>query len=319
MSTSSSNQNVMAMLILAIIGLLGLNGYQWYTNSKLTDAKTIKETELVELQKVQTELNQDYETALASLEDMRGDNAELNKLIDNQKAELKTQKEKINNLIWTKRELDKAKVEINNLNANVTKYLADIQQLKEQNGLLTEENTKLTARVDEEVKAKEEVIAARNVLSTEKENLSKSNTELGSKVDMANAIKINYIDVKGYEVKKDGKLKERSKGKDINLMRTCFMTETNMVTPAGNKRFYIRLINPQGETISIEDAGSGVLTNKLDNTQVRYTTSGEVNYKNEDTNACVDWKLSEQLAKGNYKVEIYNNGFPVGKGQFVIK
>ena len=62
-----------------------------------------------------------------------------------------------------------------------------------------------------------------------------------------------------------------------------------------------------------------MLTNKLDNSQVRYTTSGEISYKNEDTNACIDWSLAEKFLKGDYKMEIYNNGFLVGKGQFKLK
>ena len=103
------------------------------------------------------------------------------------------------------------------------------------------------------------------------------------------------------------------------MLRVCFLTETNMVTSSGQKKFYIRIINPQGETIAIEDQGSGVLTNKLDNSQVRYTTSGEISYKNEDTNACIDWTLSDKLVKGDYKIEIYNNGFQVGKGVFKLK
>ena len=149
--------------------------------------------------------------------------------------------------------------------------------------------------------------------------MSKSNAALGTKVDMANAIKINFMEVKGYEVKKDGKLKERNKAKDVQMLRVCFLTETNMVTSSGQKKFFIRIINPQGETIAIEDQGSGVLTNKLDNSQVRYTTSGEINYKNEDTNACIDWTLSEKLVKGDYKIEMFNNGFQVGKGSFLLK
>ena len=103
------------------------------------------------------------------------------------------------------------------------------------------------------------------------------------------------------------------------MLRVCFLTETNMVTTSGQKKFYIRIINPQGETIAIEDQGSGVLTNKLDNSQVRYTTSGNVTYNNEDTNACIDWTLAEKLVKGDYKIEMYNNGFPVGKGSFLLK
>ncbi len=319
MSTSQSKSNFTAIAIIAIVILLALNGYQWYVNSKLSSSNQTQQSEMMELQKVQTELDQDYQAALESLEEMRGDNAQLNALIDSQKSELKTQKDKINNLIWTKKEVEKAKTEIKNLNSNLTKYLADIQQLKEENNILTESNVKLTQRVDEEVRAKEEVILAKASLASEKDMLSKSNEALGSKVDMANAIKINFLEVKGYEVKKDGKLKEKSKAKDIQLLRTCMLTETNMVTSSGPKKFYLRLISPQGETIAVEDRGSGVITNKLDNTQVRYTTSAEVPYQNEDTNACIDWNVSDALPKGEYKVEIYNNGFPVGKGQFILK
>jgi len=319
MSTTQTKQNFTAIAITIIIALLGLNAYQWYVNSKLSGTNQVQETEMMELQKVQAELDQDYQTALESLEEMRGDNAQLNALIDSQKSELKTQKDKINNLIWTKKELEKAKIELKSLNSNVTKYLADIQQLKEENKILTDNNSQLTLRVEEEIKAKDEIIQAKNALSEEKENLSKTNVALGTKVDMANAIKINFMEVKGYEIKDDGKLKEKSKAKDVEMLRVCFLTETNMVTSSGQKKFFIRIINPQGETIAIEDSGSGVLTNKLDNSQVRYTTSGEINYNNEDTNACIDWTLSEKLSKGDYKIEMYNNGFLVGKGQFKLK
>jgi hypothetical protein len=317
--STQSRQNLTAMLILTIAGLLGLNGYQWYVNNNLSKDKTVQANEMIEMKKAQAELDQEYASALASLEEMRGDNTQLNQMIDKQKLELKAQKEKINGLIWTKKELDKAKAEIQNLNAAAAKYIAEIQQLKDQNVALTNDNLALNTRITEEVAAKEQVIADRNALSVDKEKLTKTNDALGSKVDMANAIKINYIDVKGYEIKKDGKLKEKSKAKDINMLRACFLTETNMVTSTGNKKFFIRLINPAGETIAMDDAGSGVLTNKLDNSQVRYTTSTDVNYKNEDTNACVDWKATEGLAKGNYTIEIYNNGFPVGKGAFALK
>lgn len=319
MNSSQKKQNFTAIAIAVIIGLLGLNGYQWYRNSQLTSSNKVKETEMMELRKIQEELDQDYQTALESLEEMRGDNAQLNALIDTQKNELKSQKDKINNLIWTKKELDKARLEIKNLNTTVAQYLADIQELQAKNKELTADNQQLTLRVEEEIKAKEQVIQDRNMLSEEKEKLTKTNNVLGTKVDMANAIKINYMEVKGYELKKDNKLKERSRAKDVDVLRVCFLTETNMVTTSGSKTFHIRFINPQGETISYEDTGSGVLTNKLDNSQIRFTTSGNITYNNEDTNACIDWTLPEKLVKGEYKVEMYNNGFPVGKGQFRLK
>src|SRR5690606_23545357 len=127
MNNTKSKQNFTAIAIAIILALAGLNGYQWYSNSKLSKNNEIKQSEVIELQKLNAELDQDYQTAVESLEEMRGDNQQLNSLIDAQKAELTAQKNKINDLIWSKKELDKAKVEIKNLNANVAKYLSEIK------------------------------------------------------------------------------------------------------------------------------------------------------------------------------------------------
>jgi myosin heavy subunit len=326
MNTYKTKQNFTAWAIIAIIALLALNAYQWYTNSKLKSENTNAQIELLEAEKIQVELDQDYQAALESLEEMRGDNKELNILIDSQKAELATQKEKINNLIWTKRELSKAKDEIKNLTSQANGFVAEITKLKEENRFLSEsntnlssQNTELTTNLAQIQKAKEELAVAKDALTTEKEKLSKNNEKLSVQVDMANAIKINFLEVKGYEVKDDGKTKEKSKAKDIDMIRICFLTETNMVTKAGTKEFFIRYINPMGETVYVESDGSGVLVNKLDNTQVKYTTKGTITYNNEDTNGCIDHYVSNKLPKGLYNVEMYNNGFLCGKGQFKMK
>lgn len=326
MSTNQNKNNLTAWAIVVIIGLLGLNAYQWYANNQLKTINEERQTELFELEKIQGELNQDYQAALESLEELRGDNKELNLLIDSQKQELTAQKDKINNLIWSKRELNKAKEEIANLNTLATQYVAEVTKLKEENESLMASNSQLqavnqdlSAKYQAEMIAREEISQARAVLASEKEKLAKSNNELSVKVDMANAIKINWLQVQGYQVKDDGKLKKKSKAKDIQRLTTCFKTETNMVTPAGSKKFYVRIIDPTGETLAVESKGSGILTNKLNNTQVRYTTAGLLEYNNEDTEGCIDWNLDFRLPKGMYEIELYNNGFLVGKGDFKLK
>jgi myosin heavy subunit len=321
-----SKNNLAAWAIIAIIALIGLNGYQWFSNSQLKTQNIRQESELVELEKVQAELDQDYNNALESLEDMRGDNKELNNLIESQKTELRSQKDKINNLIWTKRELNKAKEEIANMNSQVAQYVAEVSKLREENQLLaannselTQQNATLSTQYQNEQRAKNEIEAARAVLATEKERLARTNEELDVKVDMANAIKINFMKVQGYKENDEGKRKKKSRAKNINVIEVCFTTETNMVTAPGKKEFQIRLIDPVGETVAREDMGSGVLTNKLDNTQVRYTASGIIEYNNEDTEACIDWNFTDRLPKGIYDVEIYNNGFKVGNGTYKMK
>lgn len=326
MNYSKSKNNFMAWAIVAIVGLLGLNAYQWFTISQLKTQNSEHQSNLLDLEKAQAELDQDYQDALERLEELRGDNKEANDLIDSQKKELEVQKAKIGDLIWSKRELGKAKEELAKLNVQVNDYVAQLTALKNENLALTDQNVQLTSAnqqlsttLDQEKKEKEEIANARAILASERDNLSKTNASLSSKVDLANAVKINFVEVKGYEVKDDGKLKEKGKAKDIEMVRVCFTTETNLVTPSGSKKFFIRIINPQGETVAQEDNSSGVLTNKMDNTQVRYTTSGDITYNNKDTNACIDWTLATKLVKGNYNIEMYNNGYQVGKGNFTLK
>lgn len=326
--TRKSKNNLATWAIVAIIALLGLNGYQWFVNSQIKSENIRQESEMVELEKVNAELDQDYQAALGSLEDMRGDNKELNNLIDSQKKELTAQKDKINNLIWSKRELVKAREEIKNLSNQAAIYVAELSKLRQENAQLastnnklSEENQSLNIQYQEVAEARQNLEKEKTVLAAEKERLASTNIELSSKVDMANAIKINYLAVQGYSIKNNGKKRKRSYARKVEQIEVCFKTETNMVVPKGEAKFQIRLISPLGETIAVDRAGAGILTNKLDNSKVRYTYEGTIDYQNEDTDGCLSWGVSESvtLSKGVYDIEMYNNGFLVGKGDFKLK
>jgi len=115
---------------IAIALLLLLSGYLWYENTNLKKSNHQQTAQIEEQQKVQAALDEDYQAALESIEGLRSDSQELNALIDNQKEELAAQKSKINNLIWTKRELGKAREEIANFENLTAQYLAEILHLR---------------------------------------------------------------------------------------------------------------------------------------------------------------------------------------------
>lgn len=321
-----SKQNSTALAIVAIIALLGIIGYQWFTNSQLKSDLTNQETQLFELEKVNTELDQDYQAALESLEELRDDSKELNELIDNQKRELKAQKDKVNNLLWSKRELGKAKDEISKFQDMTAGYIVQINTLKSENERLYAENVQLEGKnqvlsteVSKEKQLNSQLSEAKAALAKSNEKLDNSNQKLSTQVDMANAIKINFMEVQGYEVKDNGDIKKKRKAKNIEMIRTCFKTESNYVTPAGEKEFFVRIISPTGETLATDNSGSGVLTDKLTEKKVRYTSKGTLEYNNEDAEGCIDWTTNFKLSKGTYDIELYNNGFMVGKGQHKMK
>jgi len=316
---STKSNNLLSYALIGIILLLGLNGYQLYINSQLKQDTANQKMELIELEKIKTELDQDYKAAIEGLDELRGDNEELNQLIDSQKLSLQGQKEKINNLIWSKRELGKARKEMKALKDQAQQYIKELTKLRDDNQFLTSSNTQLKEEKEALNQLYAEIAQAREILIVEKEEIIKEKAILSGKVDIAEAIKINYMEVQGYQVKDDGKTKKKNKAKNINMLRTCFLTETNVVAKGGEQEFYIRIIDPVGETITDSNDGVGVLTNKLDSTQVMYTTSGSIDYQNEDTRGCISLSLSEKIMKGIYDVEIYNNGFMVGKGDFKLK
>ncbi len=310
---------------IAIALLLLLSGYLWYENSNLKTANSAQVAEMGEMEKVQAELDTDYQAALESIESLRTDSQELNALIDNQKEELKAQKSKINNLIWTKRELTKAREEIGNFEGLTAQYLADITDLKAQNEMLTEANGKLTKDIvvlndnlTSEKQLTSELTETRAVLMSEKETLTETNAALADKVEIGSAVKINWMSLEGGEVKDDGSWKRRKIAKRSKTLRTCFKTETNVVVPAGEETFYLRIVGPGGETIAADQDGSGLLTDKLTGEEMKYTMSGTLTYNNEDTQACMDWDTSVEVAKGEYNVEIFNKGYKVGSGVFKL-
>lgn len=312
--------------IILILALLGLSAYLWFSNAKLSKELSAKKTEFLELEKLNTELDFNYQAKLEELEGLRGDNQELNAKIDTQKSELAKQKKRISGLIWTEKELGKARSEMENLQAMANKYIAEITELKNSNQFLASENQKLTesnTTLNQEVTTNKKMIteldSVQTLLVSAKEELEGTNEVLSSKVHMAEAIKINSIAVTGYDVKDDGTEKPKSRAKKVDMLRACLTTETNMVTPKGEKEFFIVYTSPSGEVLFVEELGSGLLVNELTGEELRYTTSGTANYEQEELLACLDWTPNFALQKGVYKVEIFQSGFPVGDGEFKLK
>lgn len=324
--SSQGNKSTVAWLIAAIIGLAGLSGYLAFDRSQITEANIKQKAEIQEVEKIQAELEIQYEEAMSSLDGMKTDNIQLNKLIDDQKTELASQKKKISNLLWTKKNLEEAKVEIANLQSLTTQYVAEIQTLKDENLTLNAKNVQLiedktmlidNLNMEKEQKAELQTVQAK--LVSEKSQLEEINTELSEKVNVASVIKVNNVVAQGIKTRDNGKEVVKKAAKQVEKMRVCFDAETNLVAEKGQEIFYVRVIDPQGETMAIEAAGSGVLDNTSDGKAIRYSKKGVLNYDNKGVTACVDWAPGSTFPKGNYELQVYNKGFLAGTGAILLK
>ncbi len=326
MSTSSSSQRLIAIATVAIIALLGLNGYLIY--SKVNQDKLVKKqnAELIEAEKLQTDLQKEYYQALSDLEEMRGSNEELNGMIEEQKGELKKQKDRISVLLKSETGLKQARTEIGQMKSMAQKYLNEIKDLKQQNEALSmtnltlqEEKKTLTGEIQKERIANDELVTARAALTSEKERLESEKANLSKKVNIASVVRTQQISVEGYRLRNSGKEAIKKRAKSLDGLKICFNTLENQVVKAGQETFFVRIVNPLGETIVMESAGSGVLQLAESDTQIRYSSTTKVDFQNMGTTECLNWQPEIPFSSGEYQIEIYNKGHLSGSSTFSLK
>ena len=310
---------IIFLLLATVIGLaVRLNN--------VGNTKAALSTQLDESEQLKAELEKQYYEALSELEEMRGSNEELNALIESQKEELKTQKDEIASLIAKKRDYDRVRRKMNELNQQVEQYVAEINQLREENELLTTKNTELndqnqtlSTNLETERVNNQELTTAKAALVSEKEELTKTNENLSRKVNIASVIKVESIEVTGIKIKKSGKAVKKKYAKNIDQLKVCFNTTANNVVDPGLEQFVIRIVNPLGETLAVEELGSGVFTNSQNGDQIRYTSIKEEEYNQDANTLCTSWAPNQPFQKGEYTIEVFNKGFLAGTNTFKLK
>lgn len=269
------------------------------------------------------DVEEKYNSAIAELEQQKGINAELDAKINEQINQLTSQKSQIDQLIRDKKDYRNS---LARLESQKKEYLAEIENLKAQVGILTENNTKLTgenqqlstsltqtqSELQSTSQAKAELISAKTQLEAEKTVLSK-------KADRGSAIDVKTFDIQTKSVSSSGKEKTKTKAKKVDKVSICFTTEANEVTDAGEETFYLIIVDPTGQPLLNESLGSGVATDKKSASDFRYTTTATCNYQNSETNVCGAWLPGANFVAGKYSVEVYNKGYRVGTSSFTLK
>lgn len=320
-SGKSQQNTLLAVAAVIIVALLALNVYLWVNKNKQNKENTELSEKVDETEKLRAELEKEYYQALSDLESMRGSNTELNALIEQKEKELTAQKQQIEGLLRNKGELSNARKQIQNLNAQVQQYIAEINQLRQQNEQLSSENTQLSSQNQElssnleaERQTTQQLSSSQQQLMSEKQELEKTRETLSKKVNAASVVKVNNFVLNGL----DDKSKKTRRAKSTLALNICFSTTVNEVTDPGMELFLIRIIAPNGETMTVDGLGSGAFVNNANGEQLRYTRAKEADYQNNAAQVCADWKPGTAFEKGQYKVEIYNKGFLAGSSSFSL-
>ena len=323
MAENNSKQRIIAIAAVIIVALLAGNAYLLFNKMSQDTQITAQASEIDEQEKLKAELEKQYYESLSELEEMKTNNEDLNKMIEEQQAELKDQKDRVSRLLRDSKNLKSARSEMANMQTQLDGYITQLNDLKEQNVQLADANNQLAGERDQLqtdiTTLGEEYQTTKATLVSEKEELTSKNVNLSKTVVRASVINVQGVNVEGLKLKNSGKAKETDRADKVQQLKVCFNTTENAVAKPGKEQFYVRIINPTGETLAIEEMGSGIMSGSDSKEQIRYTKVKEYDYSNDETQLCFLWEPKVAFEAGTYNVEVYNKGYISGRGSFTFK
>jgi hypothetical protein len=290
-----------------IIALLGTWAYIIYDKSKEGEEKAQTQAQLFQADSTKSAIQQQFNDANARLDELTGKNAKLDSLLKKDDADITAKKDKINSILHkqhaTEAELAEARTLIAQLNGQIDGYVAEIEKLKGENLQLTQDKATVTAQRDQ-------VQHSYDSTSTVAANLQ----------DVGSTLHASNIAIAAYDEKSNGKEKETDNIRKANALKVSFQLDENRISQTGSKDLYICVTDPSGAPVSVEALGSGTFTTRDTATNKVFTVKKTVDYvQGQVLPVVVTWKQNSKFQKGQYKIEIYNNGFKIGAGSVSLK
>ncbi|MES2330382.1 MAG: hypothetical protein V4539_12315 [Bacteroidota bacterium] len=295
-----------------IAALIGTWGYIIYDKSKTKETVTLLQTRVVNIDSARNAIQQDFLTVSAKADSLTQNNIQLNTDLADRKSDIQKLKSNIGGILKKKNasdaELAQAKQMIGELNGKVDGYMAEIEKLKGENQQLTSTNQQLNTDKTQLTAEKQGLEQSLTATKTEKKQLEE-------KVDVASTLHASQIGIAAIKVSGNGKEKETTTAKRANLIRIAFNLDENRVTPSGTKDIYVVVTGPDGKPIT-----EGTTFNTREEGSKTFTSKVSVVYEQgKNTPVSFDWRQSDKYKEGDYRVEIYNNGFKIGEGVKTLK
>ena len=296
--TPKKNSNVIYFLIVVVLALLATDVYLYLQKNK-SDTKIVYQND--ERTRLQTELD----SLEAQIEQVNAGKA---KMTDAMKVQTDSLRAKINVLRTelkkgklTVAELAEAQENVKQLRYFVTKYTADIEELKKQNTSLTAERDTLKTTI--------------KTVNKKDSTLSKQNQDLGAKVKVGSAIKLATADIVAYKIRGSGKEIDTKRASPAKKIKINFTVASNDIAEKSLHDIYIRIVDPTGNLITGTDAGNF----SADGQDLQYTYKTSIEFKNDGSVYTIDWVNPVAFQKGDYTVLLYADGYTMGKTGFSLK
>lgn len=293
-----------------IAALLLTWGYIIYDKSKATEQINQLQTQYTNVDSARSAIQVEYNEALAKEDSLTGNNAQLTGALAQQKAELDKSKNDLTAMLKNKNStISDLKAALAKYKGQVTDLFSQIDELKKQNDTLTTNNQQLTVQRD--------TLTSQN--SQLNQNLASTEAERARVQDVGSTLHASNINITAIDVKSSGKEVTTEKAKRVNDLRVSFDLDENRIAPSGDKELFVCVTGPDGKLITLPSNGSGTFPSR-DSGNKQYTSKVDVQYQTGiKTPVSFDWKQDGRYLPGDYKIEIYQNGYKIGGGIKTLK
>lgn len=300
-----SSASATIYILLGIIAmLLAGNAYLFLTQDNA-------ENSLVTIREEKAFLRQELNELKTELEKVSSLNLDLSRELRERRAELQQKiarlQEALQNNQLTAKQLQKTKSEVAGLRNYVGAYLAEIGALKKQKSKLIAENQHLRTRVDAEQQRNKE--------------LATKNLELSEKISEAAVLEAEKVNIVTFYSRMDrGREYEdqTSRASRVNKIRIEFAFFPNQVAEEGEREICFRILDPEGNLLKSLDNDDPSFKD-VNGATVNCTGSSTIFYARSSPVYAVEMLRENDLAKGNYQVQLFTGGRQIGEGKFSLK
>ena len=297
---NNTTKNILIGVLAA--GLLGTWGYFLYDKNQSDEKIQVTQTQANSAMSARDSVQLLYNDALTRLDSITGNNNNLQGQLSDRQTEIGKLKNEINSILRkrnaTAAELSRAKSLISTLNSKIANLEQEVARLTGENQQLAAANTQLTTE--------------KQVLETNLQTTTAQKDELASTVDVASTFTASNIQIRPVNEKRNGKEKETTTAKRVDKLVVSFDVE-NRVARSGPADLYVIVTGPDGQVVSDPSMGSGTLTTRTDGDR-SFTYKSSIDYA-QGTRKSVQIPLRQNnFQTGNYKIEIYQNGFKIAEG-----
>lgn len=286
---------IVAVAVILIGG--GIAFYMMYQKLQTKDQAITEMSKQFELDK--EELTDQYSQLALQYEGygLRIGNDSLANLLDAQRYKVQRLLEELKTVKASNvKRINELKKELQTLRGILKQYVIQIDSLNAENKNLKNENKAVSQRYAEEQQKT-------SALSEEKKALADKIT-LASILE-ARSIVVEPLTEKGKKATKISKMAQ---------LKFSFVINKNISAKTGEKYIYLRIIQPD-ETPLVKKNDNVFL---FENKYVNFSARRPIEYEGDEIAVTIYWDVEEYLRPGNYRAEIFADGYQIGTSSFKL-